>query len=170
MSDVVIDTNVLLVADGRGEQMSEDCLIACVKRLELVRESERVVLDYGWLILGEYQNKLVPNGSPTPGNAFLKWLLQAQQITWVTITPTNAESNKFAEFPPDDGLVNSFDPEDRKFVAVANAHPDKPPILESADSKWLGWENQLKAHGINVEMICRRELEEIHKRKTNHLQ
>ena len=111
-----------------------------------------------------------PNGSPTPGNAFLKWLLQAQQITWVTITPTNAESNKFAEFPPDDGLVNSFDPEDRKFVAVANAHPDKPPILESADSKWLGWENQLKAHGINVEMICRRELEEIHKRKTNHLQ
>ena len=166
MSAIVIDTNVLLVADGQGEHMSEECLIECVERLERVRTSEQVVLDDGWFILGEYQNKLDPNGQPTPGNAFVKWLLQAQRIAWVTITPTNAEQTTFAEFPPDAALEESFDPADRKFVAASNAHPDKPPILQSADSKWLGWEDQLKQHGIRVEVLCRAELEAIRKRKT----
>ncbi len=166
MISIVIDTNVLLVADGRGRQMSEECLIECVERLEHVRNCERVVLDDRWFILGEYQNKLNPNGQPTPGNAFVKWLLQAQQIAWVTITPTNAEQTQFKEFPSDAVLEAAFDPADRKFVAASNAHPDKPPTLESADSKWLGWEDQLKKHGIKVEVICRGELNAIRERKT----
>ncbi len=166
MSAIIIDTNVLLVADGRGEHLSEECLIECVERLERVRASEQVVLDYGWFILGEYQNKLDPNGQPTPGNAFVKWLLQAQQIDWVTITPTNAEQTTFAEFPSDAALEAAIDPSDRKFFAAANAHPKKPPILEAADSKWLGWEEQLALHGIKVEVLCRGELEVIRERKT----
>jgi len=167
MSAVVIDTNVLLVADGRAEHMSAECLIQCVKRLERVRENEQVVLDYGWLVLGEYQNKLNPTGEPTPGNAFVKWLLQEdQRVDWVTITPTNAEQTTFTEFPPDLELEKAFDPADRKFVAAANAHPEKPPILQSADSKWLGWEESLAAHGIRLEVLCRGELEVIRNRKT----
>jgi len=59
-----------------------------------------------------------------------------------------------------------FDPSDRKFIAVANAHTEKPPILECADSKWLGWEKKLGAHGIRIEVLCRDELEVIRKRKT----
>lgn len=102
--------------------------------------------------------------------SFLKWLLQVQgdinHVELVTIKPTNAEQTKFAEFPPDAALEKAFDPDDRKFVAVANAHLLKPPILESADSKWLGWEIQLKKHGIKVEMLCRGELEAIRARKT----
>ena len=57
-------------------------------------------------------------------------------------------------------------PSDRKFFAASNAHPGKPPILEAADSKWLGWEEQLEQHGIKVEVLCRAELEAIRKRKT----
>ena len=171
MSAVVIDTNVLLLADGQGKHMSDDCRIACEARLRAVQAGEQTVLDDRWFILGEYRHKLDPNRSPTPGSAFIKWLLQRQgmpqHVSWVSITPSNAEQTKFAEFPPDAGLEEAFDPADRKFVAAAHAHAEKPPILESADSKWLGWEANLAAHGIHLEILCRGELEEIRKKKTS---
>jgi len=75
-------------------------------------------------------------------------------------------NTKFEEFPADQALEDDFDPDDRKFVAVANAHPEKPPILEAADSKWLGWEAKLALHGIRLEFLCRDELEAIRERKT----
>lgn len=108
MSAVVIDTNVLLIADGVAAQMSAECQIECLNRLALVKESEQVVLDGTWLILGEYLNKLSPNKSQTFGSAFLKWLLQVQRdprhTTWVTVTALNNECTKFAEFPNDPHL------------------------------------------------------------------
>ncbi len=170
MSAIVIDTNVLLVADGQGKQMSDDCRIECEARLLAVCDGEQVVLDDGWHILGEYQHKLDANKSPTPGSAFIKWLLQRQgmpqHVSWVSITPTNQEETTFAEFPPDPALEAAFDPADRKFVAASYAHPEKPPIIESADSKWFGWEASLAAHGIHLEILCRCELEVIRQRKT----
>jgi hypothetical protein len=171
MSAVVIDTNVLLVADGQGEHMSDACRIECEARLKAVQAGEQTVLDDGWFILGEYHHKLYPNRSPTSGSAFIKWLLQRQgmpqHVSWVSITPTNAERTTFAEFPPDPVLEAAFDPADRKFVTAAYVHEERPPILESADSKWLGWETDLAAHGIQLEILCRCELEEIRNRKLN---
>lgn len=170
MSAIVIDTNVLLVADGKAPQMSDACLQECLTRLERVKTTEQVVVDRDWIILGEYHRKLSPNQSPTPGSAFLKWLLQVQavarHVSPVTITPLDQEQTVFAEFPPDAALEAAFDPADRKFVAAANAHPEKPPILEAADSKWLAWEPGLAAQGIRLEVLCRCELETIRRRKT----
>jgi hypothetical protein len=168
MAAVVIDTNVLLVADGQTESMSGGCRIECIERLDRVRQTEQVVLDRGWIIFAEYQKKLKPNGAPTAGNAFLKWLLQTQDrtVSWVTITPTDNALTMFVEFPPDKALEAGFDPDDRKFVAAANADPKCNSILEAADTKWLEWEEALAAHGIVVEFLCRTELEQIHARKT----
>jgi len=169
MSAIVIDTNVLLVADGQGRQMSDGCRIECEDRLRRVQMEEQVVLDFRWLILSEYQNKLDANRQPTPGSAFVKWVLQRnampQHVSWVSITPTNTEETRFVEFPPDSALEAEFDPDDRKFIAAANAHTEKPPVLESADSKWLRWEPKLEVHGIRLEILCRRELEAIRKRR-----
>ena len=169
MSAIVIDTNVLLVADGKAKQMSDVCVQECLSRLERVKSHEQVVLDRAWIILGEYHNKLSPNHSPTPGSAFLKWLLQVQgvakHVSQVKITPKNGDQTLFVEFPPDQELEKAFDPADRKFIAASNAHPEKPPVLQSADSKWLAWEKKLAAYGIRLEILCRCELEAIHKRK-----
>jgi hypothetical protein len=166
MAAVVIDTNVLLVADGRSEHMTGACQVKCIERLAQVREIERVVLDWEWHIMGEYQNKLDPNGKPTVAQTFLKWMLQAQgRVDWVSLTATNKEATTFVEFPDDPELEAAFDPADRKFVAAANAHPEKPPIVEAADSKWLGWEARLKTHGILLEVLCRDELELARERK-----
>lgn len=171
MSAVVIDTNVLLVADGQARQMSAACRRECATRLERVRATEQVVLDLQRLMLTEYRNKLDPaKRPPSPGTEFLKWLLVNQgnpdRTCLIGLTPKDRARTRFVEFPPDAALEAAFDPSDRKFVAAAYAHPDKPPILEAADSKWLGWEAALANHGVRLEVLCRCELENIHRRKT----
>ena len=171
MSTVVIDTNVLLVADGQAGQMSATCKAECVNRLEQIKTTDQVVLDRQRLILTEYSNKLnLSKRPPSAGTAFLKWLMvnqcHPQHSSTIDLTPLDKLQTHFAEFPPDHALEDAFDPSDRKFVSAAYAHPDKPPILESADSKWLGWEAALQVHGIRLEVLCRCELEEIRRRKS----
>ena len=168
---MVVDTNVILVANGMAPQMSDCCQMRCIDRLAQARDGDRVVIDEQYFILGEYQNKLDPNRHPPgPGKAFVKYLLQNManpaRVSLVKLTPTNHEQTEFLEFPNDADLRRAFDPSDRKFVAASHAQSDKPPILEAADSKWLGWEAQLLSHGIRVEFLCRKELEGIRQRKS----
>jgi hypothetical protein len=70
----------------------------------------------------------------------------------------------FTNFPDDTELAN-FDEPDRKFVAVAAAHPKHPPILQAADSKWLDWEAALNRHCVEVDFICKADIQRFHQRK-----
>lgn len=155
MSAVVIDTNVLLVANGSHQNVSAPCRAECVTRLQARRKAGVVVIDDAFRILREYQHKTRPNQPKGVGDVFLKWLLQNQwndkRVHRIAITETQPDA--FAEFP-DATLQSQFDPPDRKFVAVAHAHPDKPPIWQAADCKWLAWWPQLAAHGVKVEFLC----------------
>lgn len=155
MAEVVIDTNVLLVASQRHGGVSPECVLSCVDRLQRVQRSEQVVIDDGFRILREYQNKLDPNRGKGVGEAFLKWLLQnhANRRRVLQVTLTEQAPNDFVEFP-DPGLATEFDPPDRKFVAVAHSHPQKPPVLQATDSKWLRWHPRLQTHGVRVEFLC----------------
>ena len=170
MSAIVIDTNVLLVASGLAKQMSDACLKVCYERLERARDSEQVVVDKQFLILGEYQHKLDSRRRPPrPGDAFVLHILQNManpaKVSTVNLTPTNQAKTTFAEFPRDADLEAVFDPADRKFVAASCSHSERPRIVESADSKWLGWEVQLNSHGIQLEVLCRDELQAIRDEK-----
>ncbi len=80
----------------------------------------------------------------------------------VPLTETVADT--FAEFP-DPVLQTKFDPPDRKFVAVANAHPDKPPILQAADCKWLNWRDDLATHGITIDFVCPEDVKTFYAKK-----
>jgi hypothetical protein len=146
----VIDTNVLLVANGRHEGVSPDCVSECVRRLQAMQQSGVTVIDDGFQILGEYGNETRPNSPKGVGDVFLKWLLQNQcnetRVEQVSLTGTGEDL--FADCP-------SFDLSDRKFVAVAHAHPEKPPIWQAADCKWLDWWPALKAKDVIVEFLCR---------------
>lgn len=155
----VVDTNVAVVANGKHPAASPECVRACVHRLEQVLRG-RVVIDNDWRILREYRNNLSESGQPGVGDRFLKWLLQnhanRQRCVKVTLTPVDEAAQRYAEFPSSPELAG-FDPSDRKFVAVANAHPAKPPILQAVDSKWPGFESALVAVGIRVDFLCRDE-------------
>lgn len=153
----VVDTNVAVVANGRHPMASPECVKQCIKQLEGIRRRERVAIDDGWRILGEYRKNLSESGQPGVGDRFLKWLLQNhanhQRCAKVTLTPIDEAAQIYVEFPSSPGLAE-FDPSDRKFVAVANAHPAKPRILQAVDSKWRGFEGALVAVGIHVDFLC----------------
>lgn len=150
----VIDTNVLLVANGQHDDVSEDCVAECVKRLQTIQKKGVVVIDDEFRILKEYQNKTSLNPPKGVGDVFLKWLLRqsgSQLVEHVTINETADDC--FAEFP-DPVLEPLFDAPDRKFAAVAHAHQEKPEIWQAADCKWLDWWPALRAKGIEVDFLC----------------
>lgn len=155
MSAVVIDTNVLMVANQRHDGVSASCVAECVRRLLVIRATGVVVLDDGRRILREYAGNCKPARQPGVGDEFVKWLVQnqanTQRVHQVRLDEVAAE--EFAQFP-DGALQTVFDPNDRKFVATAAAHADRPPIVQAADGKWVGWWTRLQQHGIEVHFPC----------------
>lgn len=162
----VIDTNVILVANGQHADVSEACRDACVKLLYEVRENGRIAIDDGHQIIKEYLNKTQPQVGKRPGDAFLKWLLRndANPARCDRVVLAAHPERGFASFPAD-ARLERFDPADRKFVAVSAAHAERPAIAEAADSKWLDWAPALKEHGITVEFLCPADIRSFEERK-----
>ena len=163
---VIVDTNVAVVANGGFEDASHDCKQLCIDSLEEITTGKvKLALDDQRRIIEEYHKYLNPDGQPGVGDAFLKWV----EINWsnparcnlVPITPVNGLDNEFEEFP-DDPALKDFDPDDRKFIAVAIAHCAKPAILQAVDSKWLDFRDALQQHGVRVELICKDDIQRLH--------
>lgn len=155
----LVDTNVpktanLAVDPGSIADDLIECVLACVETLQEVMKNGGLVLDDGDEIFDEYLRQLSMRGQPGVGDAFMKWVhdnrYQFPPEDRVSIT---RRGYSYVQFPnhPD---LNSVDPSDRKFIAVSNGHPGKPPILEGTDSKWWGWTAALQQCGILVIFVC----------------
>ncbi len=156
---VVIDTNVLLVAEGESDY-SWDCRIHCAQLLLEMRQKNRIVLDEGREILTEYGNKLrQKKGQPGMGYQFWKWLVNTgQSYAHCDFVPLTTDPEKgYEQFPDHEGL-HEFDRSDRKFVAVAVSHSGKPDIVQAGDSKWWGWQRALNECGVMLFFPCEEEL------------
>ncbi len=164
MTEVIVDTNVPLTADGN--HMSNTCQSCCAEFVQsVIQGRHQVVLDDQWHILNEYQNKMLCTQNSF-SHQFLKYILNNQKNTnrvkQVPITSVGADD--FDEFPEALHSIG-FDPSDRKFVAVAVSNKGKSPIVQAADSKWVGWEDNLKKEKIKVRFLCKEELSAIYKQK-----
>ena len=154
---VVMDTNVAVVANGKTPQAGNKCVETCINTLIKIRDHHRVLLDEQGLILDEYRRRLSPSGQPGPGDAFFKWLWDNQghldHCRQIPITPLKSGARSFEEFPDDPDLAR-FDAADRKFVAIAIASGERPPILNASDTDW--WEHRvaLNRHGIEIGFLC----------------
>jgi hypothetical protein len=163
----VVDTNVAATANGAHDAASATCVVACARALQAIMSSGHLFIDAAGRILAEYRNNLSTKGQPGPGDAFLKWVLTyewvAQRVTRVTITPRNEEHDEYEELPPPRAGV-TYDPADRKFLAVAAAHGEHPAILQALDSKWWGWQDSLADCGVTIHFLCP-EIEQKHQEK-----
>lgn len=129
--------------------------------------SKKLVIDDSFLILKEYLNKTTPKTGNRPGDAFVKWALQNHANTnRVDCVALQQHPTRLFEAFPDESELDKFDPPDRKFVAVAAAHPECPPILQAADSKWLLWQAALNRHGVTVDFLCPDDIKRFHEQKT----
>lgn len=161
---VIVDTNVAVVANDQASQASPNCVDTCINRVErIIRGEEKLVLDNRWIILSEYIRNLRSSGEPGAGDRFLLWLLRNKdtQCVLVSITPIDGSENDFEEFP-DDPALDGFDPADRKFIAVACAHLESPPILQAVDSKWLDFQDAFRRNGVRVAFICEDDIQRLH--------
>jgi len=111
---VVIDTNVLVVANQRHENASTHCVERCIDAL-IESRNDRVFIDDGQRILGEYRRHCSHSGQPGVGDAFFKWLWDNQGNTrhCRKVPITLHEGREFEEFPEDADL-DGFDHSDRK--------------------------------------------------------
>jgi hypothetical protein len=157
MPDVVIDTNVPMVANGLAVQADSGCIEACVDRLIVCRAQEVLLIDDGGLILEEYRRHLAHSGQPGPGDAFFKWLWDNQanesHCRRISITPIDSDSRGFEECPADQRLA-TFDPSDRKFLAVAIAAGSSPSIVNASDTDWWTARHVLADYGVTIEFVC----------------
>ncbi|MDR3605621.1 MAG: hypothetical protein P4L38_13400 [Syntrophaceae bacterium] len=156
----VVDTNVPKTANYATDPENipsdlKDCVVECIAAIKKITErKDGLVLDSGGEIFGEYLRNLSMSGQPGVGNKFLKWVHDHQWgFPYEDHVVINKEGDSYSEFPNTKDL-SQFDPADKKFVAVAKAHPAKPPILQATDCKWLGWKNALEKEGIIVNFLC----------------
>lgn len=151
----VVDTNVILVANGAHDDVSPECVLECVRRLTQSMQGGSIAIDDAYRILSEYQNKTRPRKGKGVGDVFIKWVLtklsDGRRVHLVPLTEMGED--RFAEFPVST-LEAAFDRPDRKFAAVANAHPSRPAIWQAADCKWLDWWPELQAQGVDVTFLC----------------
>lgn len=153
--EVVLDTNVAVVSNGKTEQASLDCESNCIAAIRRVRESKILLVDDRGLILDEYMRNLNMSGQPGLGDAFFRfvWDNQANERHCKQIAVTPNDERGFAEFPSDPRL-SAFDWDDRKFVAVAIASGSAPKILNASDTDWRDHRQALERHGVAIEFLC----------------
>ncbi len=156
----IVDTNVPIVANGSGEH-SKECASTCAKLIGEIMNEHSIVLDDRWLIMDEYKSNLRTHNGNEISDIFLKWTLtnreNSDRCVRVNINLRSNDECDIVEFPSTSGL-ESFDREDRKFVAIAVAHDEHPPVLEAADSKWWDFQNELKACGVSVVFLCKADI------------
>ena len=154
----IVDTNVPLKAAQRPEnEIDKACASACLNFIsDLMKSKDTLVIDSQWEILNEYLKYYENSRQDTVATEFFKWVLQnirtTKRIDMHNITKT--AENTYVEFPSSSELVG-FDLSDRKFVALAIAHPAHPPICNGSDTDWWIYRNALSKQGIKIKFLCK---------------
>lgn len=149
---IVIDTNVLIVANGKSRQADPKCQIACIEMLEGATKGKRVALiDTCNLIMDEYKRHCSFAGEPGPGNAFFKFLhdneFSQNSVIRVPVQKTPDKAGGFSNLPP-----SKLDRSDRQFLAVAKAGSGR--IVNATDSDWSQHAKFIASVGIQVRELC----------------
>lgn len=156
--DVVVDTNVPMVASGHSPQTDEACADACVQRLKQIMESGCLLVDDLDLIVHEYVNAIGHAGHPGAGEKFVKWAFDNRYnpnaVRRIAVIHRDGDKvRRFDEFPAA-GSLSRFDRSDQKFVAVALASGTNPPIAVAVDRGWWRHHQALQAEGVKLEFLC----------------
>ena len=100
--------------------------------------------------MDEYGRRCSYTGTPV-GNMFYKYLNDFEhstsKIIHILIQQTPDEEGGFVNLPP-----NDFDPDDRKFLAVAKAGDGR--VVNATDSDWSEHADFIESLGVRVIELC----------------
>ena len=152
----VVDTNVGVIANGAADVLPE-CELACVRALREIMSGKRITLDVGGLIFREYLHYMSLAGKPGVGDVFMRWVhdvrFDQKRCSLVGLNHPEHDDTLFDEYPSVPDLAD-LDPNDRKFVAVANADPDRPAIVVGRDRGWDRHAEHLRGAGFTLVFLC----------------
>lgn len=149
MATYVVDTSVFLTAQGDANQMSPDCQNTALIFIRDLSRNHNLCLDQTQKIVREYRNKI-------PRLSFIDELINRMlSRNRIDFVPIEFDLAGDALLP---NTCEVTDRSDRKFVAVALAHPAQPPIFNASDTDWLENEKELNACQVKITHLCEREL------------
>jgi hypothetical protein len=153
---VVVDTNVLAVAEGLHDHASEECVLACIRLLRAVIDGKKIVgVDDADGILGEYLKTLGESSRAGVGQKLASRLWRTRYdpnvCHRVEITPIDDPPGSFSEVPLP---LRDFDADDQRFLAVAAAEGVNPPIFQALDQEWWQRRPDMAANGLDVQFLC----------------
>jgi hypothetical protein len=156
---IVVDTNVLAIAEGLNDDACDLCRSACFAIARMVKEGVIVTLDAGDLIVTEYMRVLGASKTDGVGRKLAHRIYRLRKsgvvCHMVKLTPTESPAASFEEVPP---LLRDFDEDDQKFVAVAAS--DGVAIYAGLDGEWWDRQEDFAASGISVQFPCSMQLME----------
>ena len=149
----VVDTNVLVVANGHAAQADDRCQDACVDLLLEVQQASSLAVDAGGEIFEEYGRYCNHSGAPGVGDQFFAWAFNSQHTSCQRVPIVPLADGSYAEFPSGPEL-DRFDMSDRKFVAVALSGSEVATIANAVDSDWSESGPALQSAGVHVRELC----------------
>lgn len=144
----VVDTNVIVAANGGACHVDRDCEEKCTNFLIAVMERGVVFVDARDQIIGEYWKKVSP-GVKRIGDIFFK---HVNDHLWGNgrVKQRQLQVRGEGEF---NGLpANNLDPNDRKFLAVAVSA--NATIANATDSDWSEQKELLDELGVQLCQVC----------------
>lgn len=153
MTDVIVDTNVAVVANGQNADVVDACVNACKRFIAGIQAGRVVLLDSSDEIRTEYAKALRIGRPYQLGARFLLHVLQHQYDTRYIrrVDLPKRSDGGFIDFPEAAGLT-TFDQSDRKFAALARR--TRIAVSNATDSDWVDHRSALNANGIAVDFIC----------------
>ena len=153
MSEVIVDTNVAIIANRQNSSVVANCVEACIRFLAEAPTKHIVLIDEGDEIRAEYAKALEMSRPYELGAQFLIHVLRQQfnpaRVRRVALP--KAVSGEFSDFPTDPMLA-TFDVSDRKFAALARK--TGVAVTNATDSDWADYLAALNANGISVKFLC----------------
>ncbi len=160
---IIIDANVPCQAGKSPSGLSPEeavCTSICSRFIgEFIKDkSSRLALDDAYRILNEYGRVCVVNSRHEPNmtSIFRRWAHEYYAKNYCkgdVVTLNELGENHYLEYPDDPALI-AFDLHDKKYIAVAYAHPEHPHIYNAMDTDWWPVRKILAALGITVNFIC----------------
>ena len=160
MAKYIIDTNVPMQAAKDPSNMNEIEALCSERCLNFIQSfindpTSKLVLDDCWEIFNEYRKNIPQNAAPSIATIFMKWVCKRiNEISVEDYLHLAKDCNGlYKDFPSHNGLKN-FDNADRKFIALANTHPEHPAIIQGTDYKWHNFEKIFSDFGIVIFFLC----------------
>jgi hypothetical protein len=153
---IVVDTNVLAVAEGIHPTASDECRMHCIKVANQIQKGQTVSVDADDLIIGEYLKVLKDSPASGVGKKLALFLSRrrwdASVCRKVPITQGTPPS-RFNEVP---SALTDIDEDDHMFIAVAAA--DDAVILQALDNEWWERKADFAACKLDVQFLCAADL------------